>query len=548
MHPVMDRLRRSLLGLAPLLALGWLAGASPATGQTPVTFVAVALDEDSRRADDKLRRYLESTADVTFLSETASEYRTVIDRLATWRADQGVYLARVTPYALVAAELLGADVQVLATYVSRATHGTTYSSYLVVNRARFPNEPSFANVVRYVREAVSPPTFAYHSEFSTSSYFLPAIYFRRNDIFDMPARSEHASAIRARQMWDSASDLVKAVARGQAEMAAVWSGTKVAFEQTDSLAARYGHKVYFIGLPTALPNDLLVASASLDSVSVARIRRAIGAMTLDQIAEGDFLSWRDINTALDAREALANLRQVALEPPAAATVEVRRSAHGGGMVPELYLSAARRAIRLSGLELVNYDRNFHAQQDYLWTLEPMHDGAVLLRSTIVGSNIDPQEFRISFRDAEELTSRIGELLRSRLHRVRYLWPYRTDPPTVLRDVDFTLPRGTRITIRKIRWLDLHQNAYLQDAQFDATVARSDFYKFELSPSFVDPPDHAGFTFNPMSNISYRVVLARGVHERPIFRALTAALVGLLIVAGAASAVEFRRLLRTAALT
>lgn len=543
MHPG-ARICRSLRGLAPLLMLGWLAGATPANGQTPVTFVAVALDEDTRRADDKLRRYLESAADVTFVSETASEYGTVIDRLVTWRADRGAFLARVTPYALVAAELLGANVQVLATYVSRATHGTTYSSYLVVNRARFPYEPSPANVWRYVRQSMSPPTFAYQSEFSTSSYFLPALYFRRNAIFDMPARSEHASAIRVRQMGNNSTDLVKAVAIGACDMAAVWSGTKVAFEQTDSLAARYGRKVYFIGLPTALPNDLLVASASLDSVSVARIRGAIGAMTPDQITEGDFLSWRDINTALDAREALANLRQVALEPPAAATVEVRRSAGGGSTVPELYLSAARRAIRLSGLELVNYDRDFHAQQDYLWTLEPMHDGAVLLRSTIVGSNIDPQEFRISFRDAEELTSRIGELLRSRLHRIRYLWPYRTDPPTVLRDVDFSLSPGTRVTMRKIRWLDPRQNAYLQDAQFDATVARSDFYKFELSPSFVDPPDNAGFTFNPMSNISYRVVLARGVHERPLFRVLTAALVVLLIVAGVASAVEFRRLIRT----
>lgn len=529
--------------LAALLVCSALALPAPAAGQTPVTFVGVVLDDEYRRADDKLRRYLGDSASLTFATEPASEYGTVIDRLASWRADQGVYLARVTPYALVAAELLGADVQVLATYVSRATGQTTYASYLVVNRDRFPGEPSLADVVRYVRDAAAAPTFCYHSEFSTSSYFLPAVYFRSNDIFDMPTRTDRASAIRTRLTGSGSGDLVRAVAAGSCDIAAVWSGTRASFQKTGSPAAQFGRRVYFVALPTALPNDLLVASAALDSASVARIRAAIGRMGPTEIDEGDFLTWRDISGARDARESLAALRQLARETPAPATVDVRRSDRGRGAVPESYLKAARTAVRLSGLELVNYDRDFHVQQDYIFTLESIHDGAVRLRSTTVGSTLPDQEFTLSFSDVDELTARIVEFLRTRLHSIRYLWPYRTSPPTVLRNVDFVLPTGVTLTVRKIRWREPHRNEYTQDAQFAATVAASDPYKFVLSPNFVDPPDRDGFAFNPMSNISYRVVLARQVHERPIFRLLTATLVGLFVIAGIWAGADLRRLLR-----
>jgi ABC-type phosphate/phosphonate transport system substrate-binding protein len=532
--------------LAALLACSVLAVPRPAAGQkTPVTFVGVVLDDDYRRADEKLRRYLGDSANVDFASEPASEYGTVIDRLASWTADRGVYLARVTPYALVAAELLGADVQVLATYVSRATGQTTYASYLVVNRDRFPREPALTDVVRFIREAAAAPTFCYHSEFSTSSYFLPAVYFRRNDIFDMPARTDRASAIRTRLTGSGSGDLVRAVAAGSCDIAAVWSGTRASFREPGSSAAQVGERVYFVALPTALPNDLLVASAALDSATVTRIRAAIGRMGPTEVDEGDFLTWKDIGGARDARESLAALRQLARETPAPATVDVRRSDRGRSAVPESYLKAARSAVRLSGLELVNYDRDFHVQQDYIFTLESVHDGAVRLRSTTVGSGLPDQEFTLSFRDVDELTGRIVEFLRTRLHRIRYLWPYRTNPPTVLRDVDFVLSKGVTLTVRKIRWSDPHRNEYTQDAQFAATVAVSDPYKFVLSPSFVDPPDRDGFAFNPMSNISYRVVLARQVHERTIFRALTAALVLLFVIAGIWAVADLRRLLRDA---
>lgn len=517
------------------------ASAYPAEGQTSATFIAVALDADTRHADEALRRYLETTAAVSFVSEQAYEYLAVINRLVTWHDASGPFVARVTPYALVAAELLGADVQVLATYVGRATGGTTYQSYFVVSRERFPYEPELAGVLRYLREAPTPRRFVYHSEFSTSSYFLPALFFRGNDVFDMPEAGEHAVAIRARQLGSSSTDLVRAVARGEHDLAAVWSGTKAALETTDSLTG-YARRVHFIPLPTTLPNDLLVASNGLDPATVAQLREAIGAMGPRAIDQGDFLYWRDLNAVPEAREALANLRWLAREGLRPATIDVQR-ADGSQRVPEAFMLAARQAVRLAGPEIVNYDRDFHAQQDYRWTLRPMHDGAVVLRSRIVGSDLPDQEFQISFRDPEDLSRRIGELFRSRLHRIRYLWPYRPDQPTILRDVDFGLEQGARVKVRRIRWLDVPRNYYVQEREFDAAVVSSDFHKFELAAGFIQPPDRDGFGFSPMGNISYRVLLVREEHELAVFRALTVALIVLLLVGTGVAVMELRRLVK-----
>src|SRR6185503_20985701 len=56
--------------------------------------------------------------------------------------DSVPYLARMTPYACVTAEMLGAHFEILATYKSNATGSTTYHSYFVVNRTSFPNRPT----------------------------------------------------------------------------------------------------------------------------------------------------------------------------------------------------------------------------------------------------------------------------------------------------------------------------------------------------------------------------------------------------------------------
>jgi ABC-type phosphate/phosphonate transport system substrate-binding protein len=519
-----------------LVGLACLVCVSRAAAQEQITFIEVALDEETRRADDKLRRYLDREADLMFLQERPLEYGAVINRLANWNPDRGNFLARVTPYAFVAAEMLGADLEVFATYVSRATGGTTYHSYFVVGREGFGYGPELASLVEYLRNLEQPARFIYHNKFSTSSYFLPALFFRSYGIYNMPESTEYHTAIHSRKLGDSSSNLIRAVALGEYELAAVWDGTKTKFEATDSLYERYGSRVHFIQLPTVLPNDLLVGSASMDSASRARIREAITAMGPEDIDEGDFLSWRDINSAPDSRQALADLRWLARERPAPVTVDVRTPGADDGRVPEAYLEAARQAVRLSGTEFVNYDGDFHYHTDYLWTLELIHDGAIELTSHIVGSDIDDQRFQISFKDTEDLTRRIGSLLHSRMHRIRYVWPYRLEQPTVIRDVGFSIPLDATVKVKKISWQDAQRNLFLEDAEFDAQIGLSDFYRFELYPNFV-PADDGGFGFNPMSNISYRVILVRPERERPVFRVLTAVFIALLVVSAIAALAE-----------
>jgi len=522
-----------------VLVLAGSLYASQATAQEQVTFIEVALDEETRRADDKLRRYLGSEAGLMIVQERPMEYSVAIDRLANWDPKKGDFLARVTPYAFVAAEMLGADLEVFATYVSRATGSTTYHSYFVVGRDHFTYRPELANVVEFLRQFEDPARFIYHNKFSTSSYFLPALFFRSHGIYNMPEHTEYHTATHSRKLGDSSSNLVRAVALGEFELAAVWDGTKTKFEATDSLYERYGSRVHFIQLPTVLPNDLLVGSASMDSASRAGIRDAIGSMGPEQIDIGDFLTWLDINRAPDSRQALADLRWLARERPAPVTVGVRSSPEEGSRVPDEYLEAARQAVRLSGTEFVNYDDDFHAHQDYVWTLELIHDGAIELTSRITGSEIDDQEFQISFKDTEDLTRRIGALLHSRMHRIRYVWPYRTEQPTVIRDVGFNIPLDATVKVRRIDWQDAQRNLFVQDAEFDAHVGLSDFYRFELYPNFI-PDDDGGFGFNPMSNISYRVILVRPERERPVFRVLTVVFVALLVLAAIAAFADVAR--------
>jgi len=529
--------RVTLTCLAAVLCLASSVSAAP---QQQVTFIEVALDEETRRADGELRTYLEEKAGIVALSERPMEYDAVINRLADWNRERGDFLARMTPYALVAAELLGADLEILATYVSRATGSTTYHSYFVVFKDRFPYMPELATLVEYLKDLESPASFIYHNRFSTSSYFLPALYFREHGIFNMAQSTEYHTAIHSKKLGNSSSDLVRGVAAGQYDLAAVWDGTKTKFESPGDLYEEYGSRVHFIQLPTELPNDLLVASASMDSSVLARIRAAIDSMAPDQIDEGDFLTWRNINRAPDARRALANLRWLARERPAPVTVDVRASSTDEMAVPGEYLDAARQAVRLSGTEFVNYDGDFHAHRDYIWTLSPIHDGAILVTSRIAGSDIDDQEFQISFRDTEDLTRRIGNLIHTRLHRIRYVWPYRMEHPTVIRDVGFNMPLDASVKVRKITWMDAPRNLFLEDAEFDANIGHADFYKFELYPDFVTASGGDVFGFDPMSNVSYRVILVREVRERPIFRILTVVFVVLLAAAALAALLDLRR--------
>ena len=176
------------------------------------------------------------------------------------------YLARITPYAYVAAELLGAKLNILAVYKSKATNSTTYHSYFVVRKDRLQDdatwkpesgEPSLEDIAPYLRRAskTNPAAkFIYHDRFSTSSYFMPSLYFKEHDVFAMSqSLNPHLIPIEVERLAStSSSDLVQQIVDGKADLVAVWDGTKKKFDKNPDLL--------FIQIPTAVPNDFLVAS------------------------------------------------------------------------------------------------------------------------------------------------------------------------------------------------------------------------------------------------------------------------------------------------
>lgn len=525
------------------VVVGLLATAMPAAAEQRLAFIGVALDRETRDADAKLQDYLYRKAGVSFAPEDL-EYGRVIERLANWKDSEGLYVARTTPYVYVAAEMLGADFEILGTYVSSATQKTTYHSYFVVSRDDFPAKPELADIIRFLGTRSKRADFIYHSQFSTSSYFLPSLYFRSHKIFHMPESTASLTAIASRRIDEnSSSALVRMVAEGEADLAAVWDGTTSKFEpgHPDGGYQQYGRKVHFVQLPTVLPNDLLVCSASLDPQAKESLRAAIASMGPDEIAIGDFRTWQSFKQATEARLALAELRWSARERVAPVTVEIRlRDGQEGNAAASPLLEAGRQAVRLSGTELVLYDQDFHKHVDFVWTLEPIHDGAVALRSAIPGSDVDEQVFRISFRDTEDLTRRIVSLIHSRLHRIRYAWPYSDDPPIVIRDMAFSIPVGSVAKVQRISWLDPERNDFRAGPLFDAAIRTSEFYKYVLDRDDFPKPGSDELEFDAMSNVSFRVLLLRASEERAVFRALTVALVGLLVAAAVAAVLGLRR--------
>src|SRR5262245_8311147 len=140
-----------------------------------VAFVTVALDRETQEADKALQLYLEDATSLQF-DPIPMEYGAAIKRLASWKRGEQTYVARMTPYAYVAAEMLGANFEILATYNSKATGANTYHSYFVVNRKNLssPN-PGLSDLLNFLRSKQA--SFIYHDRFSTSSYFLPALFF-----------------------------------------------------------------------------------------------------------------------------------------------------------------------------------------------------------------------------------------------------------------------------------------------------------------------------------------------------------------------------------
>ena len=267
-----------------------------------LTFIGVEADAEDKQADLELISYLRrrvETQPSLSISQQTYGYGVVVDKLADWKdQDDGAFLARTTPYVYVAAEMLGADLSVLATYRSKATNSTTYRSYFVVNRADFPQRPpTLDELVSFLK--VARRRFIFHSRFSTSSYFLPSLFFHQHHIFHMDQSTDALWAMDAAEVpGGSSTELVKRVARREANLAAVWDGTKVKFDRGNpsfqEANAEFADQVYFIPIDTPLPNDLLVCSASLPTAVKEEIRRAVGEMAGQPvIGIGDFLWWEE---------------------------------------------------------------------------------------------------------------------------------------------------------------------------------------------------------------------------------------------------------------
>jgi ABC-type phosphate/phosphonate transport system substrate-binding protein len=544
-----------------LMTLGLLALAltSPAASQdegSTIPFISHAPDGDYASADATLVDYLQRTTKLTFSPTPSADYDKAIDEVV--RRPNSPYVARLTPYPCVVAELKGAKFEILATYTSRATKSAenpkaqTYHSYFVVNTRRpgstFSAHPSLREIDEFLKAGTR--VFLYHDKFSTSSYFIPLNYFRGQRVFHLeqgqPPGTLTPIDIRQTESGKGSSDLVAAVLEGKADIAAVWDGTKKKFETDESSPLR------FVRIDPALPNDLLVASTSLGPERLDALREAIRKMPCGErglVFAGDFECWDAIAEAREAREALADLRQLAIAPPAPVTIRISLAAEkdaaqakagaGAGDRSGDYLEAARQAVRLAGSEFVLFDPDFHRWADLDWKLKVVHDGALELTSVVNGideKKVEKQTFSISFADAdEELTRRIVGIIHTRLNRIRYVWPFDNRTPTILRDVGFALQPGSHLWVQKIVWIDPKKNQFTLGNDFEAEVKTADFHKFQL-----DPRPFQEMNIDPMSNSALRVILVRPTPEQRLFRYLTAALVALFALGGIASGVDLYR--------
>ncbi len=583
-----------------------------ATTSQRAKFIAVNLGDESRKADEKLAEYLNNMVPTVYFVLELASYETVVESLANWSSDDA-FIARVTPYVYLAAEALGAELVPLASYESRATEDYTYRSYLVVRKKDLttdqPNPEDVIKLISALNAKKLRARFRFHSRFSTSSYYLPARFFLQHHVFNMDEPAGTLRAIESRKIdSDSSSDLVRLVARGVlpgsaeeagqegreaadgADIVAVWDGTKAKFckatdraaerlkgletrrkreeddpEETAKLAAAIAEAeaalreargkettcdaLHFIPLDTLLPNDLLVASSSMDDWTKTRIQTAITTMGDRAIDIDDFVRWEDIRQAHQARTALLALIRESRQAPSKITIDVRADKESRPPVLAWQKKAVEEAIELSGTEFTVWERYFHRKADFEWTLKLTHDGALELTSQPNGfrdAKKAVQNQIMSFEDKIDLIDRTTVFIASRMHRVRYIWPY-WDRPTVIRDLPFALPEsGTPLQVSKIEWEEFERNGYLTDPNewFEAPVEHSDFHKLQLDAKAFPktfPRTAAGdLMFDPMSNVWYRVLLVREAKESDLMRALTWAFIVILTLGAVGAALDFYR--------
>lgn len=533
----------------------------PAVAQDQVNFFG---ETSGSSADQVLKNYLRGEIPDLGIEYDSSDYEFVIDRLVM--AGKRPYLARTTPYVFVVAEMLGAKMDILAFYKSKATGTTTYNTYFVVNRKDFshldhsPTLKDLTDLLKNMGNGSTPATFIYHSTFSTSSYFLPSLFFKNQDIYSMKQSTESVLVpIESRKLKDEemtekgkpgSTDLALTVGEKEGFFAAVWDGTKAKFEPGGQYYEKYGSKVYFIKLETILPNDLLVSASSLDIELKNRISAAITNMNHENLSNaykegnlGDVLFWINKNSSGDhgtetriAQRALNDLRSLARTRIRPAIINIQVKKETG--LSEDHAEAARHAVRLSGTELMLKEKvSQESKTDITWTLEAIHDEAIILTSQI---ERHPEEttqiFRISYKkgNMKDLTKRFGDIIQSRMHRIRYIWPYK-NLPTVIRDISF--PIDKEVSVEKLTWIDPEINKYSVSSSFPAEAIRvDDLFKFQLKDF-----DEGHNDFNdPLNNVSYRVVLKRPTEENTTLTVLTGVYVALMAFSAVGAVYGYKR--------
>ncbi len=547
--------RRHLIYLWAL-ALLWsvvFPGTAVSQQRTPIQFLSVAPDADTKLADQKLLDYLRHKVPVTF-EKQEMEYELAIKTLVDWDPEkQGPLLARVAPYAFVVAEMLGANMEIVGTYSNKKYHRVTSGSYFVVHKdfgyektealedfARHlgNQKAQIKDFINILKQRETPARFVYHSKFSTMSHFLPSLYFKRQGIFSLftqPKGKQKFITIHslAPDGITTSSDLIPIIKGRQADFAAVRESVKNKFDTDTDLK--------FIRLPYSTPNDLLVMVKPFNKLIKQiedQILETIRKMEATDISEGDILKWEDFNASPKARKSLATLRHLAKTTPHPVVVNIRKSQKENSGIDEKHLEAARQAVRFSGTEMKLFDEDYHSAFDVLWTLETRHDHSILLTSTIMDSGLT-QEFSVSYRigDMESLASRISWVIDHKMHRIRYIWPFDDETARVLRDVDFQILVGQQLKVQKITWSDFNTNEYTVDTPFNVEVTQSDFHSFQLKGKGFPQKEDGKFGFEPLGNVAYRVFLERTPNAGDTYKITTKILIGLFGLAALFTLVE-----------
>ncbi|MGZ5443448.1 MAG: PhnD/SsuA/transferrin family substrate-binding protein [Thermoanaerobaculia bacterium] len=539
--------RRFLVAFLPVFC----ALAMSAQTSRNIEFVSVtANDPDLEHNDLELCGFLgkQTGARIQCEDRGFDTYVAGIERVTALSKSGRSFIARLTPYALVAAELQGARFDILGSYNGRNRQGDEdqiYHAYFVVRRADFPGlkePPDLQALTRYLRTPRSVRRFAYHDQYSTSSYFVPLLFFKDQEILDTEngqvTGDIHPIAIVVPDKGDKAVTSVTKVLDQRADIAAVWDGTLTKF------ADKQKERLWIVRIDRVLPNDLLVSSRGLDVHD--ELQKAIGAFgpacDSGQVTfQDDVVCWEEIGAVVG--NALTRLRQDAAPKPPRMTVRI--TAKDNAPALQKYVDAAEHAVRYAGTEFIPSDESMKGETpDMDWTIELLREGAILITSKLHKVDKGEQAFRISFADENDLPPRIASRVHSELNRIRYIWPYQ-EKPTVLRDVNFSLEGGTAVIVQKVTLNSIKKGTFTPGTIHDTfTIKATDMSTFTLD----DAGSPGVLKLDPLSNVAYRVVLAPPAKTPLFFTVVTVAVMILSVGALMAALYDVYRILRARAQT